>query len=105
MKMEECKKFESCSAPICALDPDYKIRVHMPEDRVCLYLREYAKKPTRANLRVSVPSDMYESLVTVSNDLLSREKGDKFNLLRKRILESGNNPSKLFNDKLFGRSK
>ena len=96
MKMEECNKFDKCSAPICPLDPDYKLRVHLSEDRVCLYLREYAKKPTQAELKVSVPEDMYKLLASVSDDILSRGKGDKFGTLKTRLIIAEKGKSKMF---------
>jgi len=43
MQMHECPKFESCSAPICPLDAQWRMRAHNPGDRICFYLREAVK--------------------------------------------------------------
>lgn len=41
--MKSCPKFESCSANLCPLDSDWKLRTHMDVEPVCIYLRELAK--------------------------------------------------------------
>ena len=33
MKISDCPKYETCSAPICPLDKDWKLRVLCIEDR------------------------------------------------------------------------
>ena len=38
MKMYDCPKFESCSAPICPLEEDWELRTHLNGERVCHYL-------------------------------------------------------------------
>lgn len=39
-----CPKFDSCSAPICPLDPEWQRARHLPGERVCLWLRELVKE-------------------------------------------------------------
>lgn len=40
MKPEYCPRFDSCSAPLCPLDADWRRRRHLNGDRVCAYLLE-----------------------------------------------------------------
>ena len=63
MKMSACPKFDQCSAPICPLDPDWKIRSHLEGERVCFYLTEYSKPAGKALLRAGLPIEHYEVLV------------------------------------------
>jgi hypothetical protein len=44
LPMQSCSKYESCSAPICPLDTNWKLRKHIKDDPVCFYLREVAKR-------------------------------------------------------------
>ena len=96
MKMEDCKKYDSCSAPICPLDPDYKLRVHLAADRVCLYLREYSKTVTRCDLRGAIPDEQLDLVGIVYLDIEMREKGDKLGQLKRSIINASKTPSKLF---------
>jgi|SRR5262249_32055889 len=38
-----CPRFDKCSAPLCPLDVDWRMRAHLPEDRICFYLSESVK--------------------------------------------------------------
>lgn len=40
----DCPRYSQCSAMICPLDKDWVMRTHLPEERVCTYLREYYKE-------------------------------------------------------------
>ena len=48
MKMEDCPKYERCSAPICPLDPNWRKRRHLKGERVCFYLCEAQKGGSEA---------------------------------------------------------
>lgn len=41
--MMECKKWDSCGAPLCPLDPIWFKRIHRSEDRTCLWIREWVR--------------------------------------------------------------
>ena len=43
MEINECPKFDRCSAPICPLDPYWNESTYLRGEPVCLYLREAAK--------------------------------------------------------------
>ena len=44
MKIEDCPRFDRCSAPICPLDTDWQLRTHLPGEPICAFLREAAKQ-------------------------------------------------------------
>ncbi len=44
MKIEDCPRFDRCSAPICPLDRDWRLRKHLSGEPICAYLREAAKQ-------------------------------------------------------------
>jgi hypothetical protein len=62
MHMHDCPKFDSCNAPICPLDPDWKRRSHLDGERVCYYLTEYAKQAARPILRGGLAVEHYEAI-------------------------------------------
>ena len=103
MKIEDCPKFDACSAPICPLDEDYKLRVHLTEDRACLYLREYAKSATRGQLKVTVPDEMYNLIAECHLDILLRDKGDKLGALKSKLVIAEKGKSKMFGKQTFKR--
>jgi hypothetical protein len=43
-----CPRWSKCSAPICPLDPHWYRRRHANGERICLWLREWAKDPSGA---------------------------------------------------------
>ncbi len=51
MKIEDCPRFDRCSAPICPLDADWQHRAHLNGEPICIFLREAAKQGGK--LRVS----------------------------------------------------
>lgn len=62
MYMHDCPKFDSCSAPICPLDPDWELRSHLDGERVCYYLTEYSKPATRPILRGGLAVQHYQAI-------------------------------------------
>jgi len=60
--MYACPKFESCSAPICPLDDDWKLRSHLDGERVCYYLTEYSKEAVRPILKEGLAAEHYEAI-------------------------------------------
>jgi hypothetical protein len=43
MKPEDCARFNTCSAPVCPLDPVWRRAVHRNGEPVCYYLRNTGK--------------------------------------------------------------
>ena len=54
MNMPDCPKFSACSAPLCPLDKDFRLRAHNPEDRVCFYLCESVKPGAEGRLDLAM---------------------------------------------------
>ena len=65
MKMDDCPKFESCSAPICPLDPDWRKRRHLKVERVCFYLCEAQKGGSEARFRGKGLEKLYQRIVYI----------------------------------------
>ncbi len=59
MRMQDCTKFDHCSAPVCPLDTDYKARSTLRGEPVCLWLGEYAKDTNMAVLSSTVHAELY----------------------------------------------
>jgi hypothetical protein len=90
MNMSDCPKFEGCSAPICPLDPDWKIRTHLDGERVCFYLTEYSKEANKALLRAGLPREHYQALVRVYPEVVNQ-----FSPIRRQLKRSSKNPPRI----------
>ena len=66
MRPENCPRWETCSANICPLDPDWPLRTHLDGERVCLYLTELAKPGGKANLRGVLAPELVEAIATLA---------------------------------------
>jgi hypothetical protein len=64
VKMCECTRFNRCSAPICPLDSDWKLRVYRKGEPICFYLLEYVKANARAQFKGSIGVPIYEAIQT-----------------------------------------
>lgn len=71
MTMEQCPKFDSCSAPICPLDPDWSERKHIKDEPVCYYLREWAKHGPHSLCRGGEEHIIASTLTRVYPQILS----------------------------------
>jgi hypothetical protein len=60
MKMCDCPRFERCSAPICPLDPDWKLCVYRKSEPICFYLREYVKPGGKARFQGCIAIQIFE---------------------------------------------
>jgi len=54
MNSPACPKYPACSAPLCPLDPHWRLRAHNAGDRVCLYLCESVKPGAGSRLDPAV---------------------------------------------------
>nr|UXE44386.1 hypothetical protein Hi04_10k_c2220_00020 [uncultured bacterium] len=52
--MITCPKFETCSAPVCPIDPDWPSTNHLSGEKVCPYLMRTGK-PGEAELLAADP--------------------------------------------------
>ena len=57
-----CPRFDSCNAPICPLDPDWRRAQHLKDEAVCGLLSELVKGDGEARLRGCIPSVLVDTL-------------------------------------------
>ena len=57
MSMNDCPKFDSCSAPVCPLDPAWQNIHQLKGERVCYYLTEYSKPAARPILEEALAGE------------------------------------------------
>jgi hypothetical protein len=88
--IESCPKFNKCSANICPLDPDMLDRVHLPGERVCIYLTEYAKPHARTNLRGSLPDKQFEIITEAYPKII-----DRYSSIKKRLSDASKKGSRM----------
>lgn len=74
MKIKDCPKYETCSAPICPLDKDWKLRVLCIEDPTCFYLLESVKDASKTHFELAQLEVMYERIREVRNDICTTHK-------------------------------
>lgn len=85
-----CPKFSYCNAPICPLDPDWRLRTHLKGERACAFLREAMKPGGRARLRGIVPREIAEKVSEVLPGVLSQ-----YGHLRRALRRAAKMPSRL----------
>ena len=96
MKMEDCNKFDACSAPICPLDTDWRIKPHLDGERSCLYLREYAKEAIRGDLRLVIPRELFNRIAEVYSAIMDGKQGAGLAYLRRDLTSASKTGSKMF---------
>lgn len=62
--MYDCPRFQRCSAPLCPLDPDWRIRSYHRDDPRCRYLCASA----RADGRAKVPEGILVACDAMAGD-------------------------------------
>ena len=58
-----CPRFNSCSAPICPLDPKWPLADHRRDERVCGLLSELVKPGGKLRLEGALSTDQLSTLV------------------------------------------
>jgi len=79
---DSCPKYEKCSANICPLDSDWKLRTHLKGEPTCFYLREYVKQGGIARLRGCIPREMFKQIAEVLPEIKLRHGNIKRSLER-----------------------
>ena len=79
---DSCPKYEKCSANICPLDRDWKLRTHLNSEPICFYLREHVKQGGIARLRGCIPREMFKQIAEVLPEIKSRHGNIKRSLER-----------------------
>lgn len=82
--MTHCPRWESCSAPVCPLDPIWRQVPHLRGDRVCAYLTERAKPGGEARLRSILSSDLAEKVSEAYRELSTADCHDGMHVERGR---------------------
>ena len=90
MHMYDCPKFEGCSAPICPLDGNWKLRSHLDGDRVCHYLTEFSKKAFKPLSRGVPEGELQKAVAEAYSEIIAR-----YTPLKKRLTRSSKNSSYL----------
>lgn len=90
MDMYSCPKWGGCSAPICPLDPDWKLRKHLDGEKACFYLTEFAKPTGKAILSTVLAGEQYEAIARVYPEVMSLPTP-----LRNQLKRSKKNPSRI----------
>ena len=88
--MYACTKFESCNAPICPLDPDWRDRSHIDAERICFYLCEYAKPGGAARVGAGLAGELAEAIATAYPAVCAR-----YGPIRRRLRRVAHTPSRL----------
>jgi hypothetical protein len=69
--MKACPRYDKCSAPICPLDPDWRLRSHLPGEPVCRWLTELAKPGGERRLRGELSEATASAIVQIAPAILS----------------------------------
>jgi hypothetical protein len=64
LKMCDCPRFDRCSAPICPLDTDWKVRPYRKGEPICFYLLEYVKPNAKTQFQGSIEVRIYKAIQT-----------------------------------------
>ena len=72
MKIENCPKYEKCSAPICPLDPNWERAIHLNHERVCFYLCEAQKENSEAIFGGRGLSKLHQIMVEATPEISCR---------------------------------
>lgn len=88
MRMRECPKFNTCSAPICILDAHWQQRKHLNEDGCCYYLLESQKQNAEAIFRGAGREKLYAVAIAVAPAMAERHAPIRRNLERSKTTGS-----------------
>lgn len=76
MKTLTCPRFESCSAPICPIDDDWRLRTHRKGEAVCHWVRQLAKAPA-GDAMGSAAAELLARVLQLIPELFSRHAAIK----------------------------
>lgn len=83
-RFEQCPKFQMCNAAKCPLDAGMDKRLHLAEDRICMYLIEVQKIDAKANFEVADLAYLYDFMVQASEAISAQSGVIKYALIRAR---------------------
>lgn len=90
MNATDCPHFDKCSAPICPLDPDWRLRTHLDGERVCFYLIEASKRGGRLPETPALPTEQRQAIVSLYPAIFSA-----YGVIRRRLRQTAKTGSRL----------
>jgi len=93
MKMDECPKFNKCSAPACPLYKSVDKQEHLENERVCYYLLEAQKIDSEANFDQSGLGKLYKLMVRATHEVFAQPENHKY--LQKQLLKAAKSGSRM----------
>ena len=82
METYDCPKFISCSAPICPLDREWKLKSYLDGERVCYYLTEHSKEAAKPILAGGLTAEHYQAIKQGYPKIIAAHPRIKRQLLR-----------------------
>jgi hypothetical protein len=67
-----CDRFSRCNAPICPLDPDWRLRNVFRQEATCFYLLEAVKDGSAERFKGAGREDMYQVCLSFIQEALPR---------------------------------
>jgi hypothetical protein len=80
--MMSCPKYERCSAPVCPLDPDWRLRTHGTGDPICFYALEAVKTGSHERFEARTIGGLFQDILRVLPDMSSRWAGIRYTVER-----------------------
>jgi hypothetical protein len=80
--MRSCPKYEGCSAPVCPLDPSWRLRSHGTGDPICFYMLESVKPGSRERFEARAIGGMLPAIRGAIPDITSRWASIKYTVER-----------------------
>jgi predicted aconitase len=93
MKMEECPKFNNCSAPVCPLYTSINEQKYLENERTCYYLIEAQKQGSKTNFDHSGLGELYGVMVRATYEVFKQPDINKH--LQKQLLKAAISSSRM----------
>ena len=93
MKMDECPKFNKCSAPVCPLYKSIYEQEHLENERACCYLLEAQKIDSEGNFNQSGLGELYKLMVRATHEVFAQPENHKY--LQKKLLKAATSSSRM----------
>lgn len=100
LPMRDCPRFPKCSAPICPLDPDWKLRGHRVDERVCAWLTELAKSGGDTRVTAQLGAETASRIAELSPAI-----GDKWPSIQRAIERAASSGSRLVRGSRLGQTR
>ena len=91
--MEECPKFDNCSAPVCPLYTSLNEQKYLENERTCYYLIEAQKQGSKTNFDHSGLGELYGVMVRTTNQVFVQPETHKY--LQKQLLKAATSGSRM----------